>query len=191
MFESNYYNYLCARYGEEDFSSPLPRQFYPASEYCSISVKPTRKVSTLTDLCIRHVHQNLALTTHADYRSTFYDFTPQKSVIRNLPIPNHLKARLLSLHKNCRIHSSIFEKSNTFITALYFVKCDSPLYKRLESLGEPGRTCIDEYYRRKDFLYKLHRAIPFYSEDFSESDRHELFQSVATDLVRSEKLYSK
>ena len=176
MCESNYYNYLCAWYGEEDFSSHLPREFYPASEYCTISVKPTRKVSTLKDLCIRHVHQNLALTTQADYRSTFYDYTPQKSVIRNLPIPNH---------------SSIFEKSNTFITALYFVKCDSPLYKRLESLGEPSRNCIDEYYRRKDFLYKLHRAIPFYSEDFSESDRYELFQSVATDLIRSEKLYSK
>ena len=85
------------------------------------------------------------------------------STFRNLPISNRLKACLLSLFKNCRIHSSIFQKSNTFITTLHVVICDSPLYKRLESLGEPCRNCIDQYYRRKDFFFKLHRTIPFYS----------------------------
>lgn len=191
MSASNYFNYLCLKYGEEDFSSPTPREFYPASEYCSIELSPIKIVSSLQNICLRHIHQNLALTTYPDSRSTFFDYTPQISVIRNLPLPKIFQARLISLHKKCRIHSSVFEKSDTYITALYFVKGDSNLYKTLENLGEPGKQCINQYFRKKDFLFKLHKAIPYYSEDFSESDRQELFRSVATDLVRSEKLYIK
>lgn len=182
-----YYNNLCLIH-DEISAQDVPREFFNPLAICPCE-RPATKPTTLRDTCIRHLHTNLAFTTQADERSTFFDFTPQKKIIPKLDIPRIFQAELLMLHEQCGLHGHrVYERSNNFSRGLMYIKGDSPLYLFLKNMGKPGERILHAYYRLPDFLYELTRLVPFLNPSGFDISSQEFLGSIKESIVFSKRV---
>ena len=147
---------------------------------------PPTEPATIRDIAIQHIHSKLAVTIIINKRATFWDFSPQKTIIPKLPLPLSIQAELLVLHDHCDLHGHRrYERSNTFSRGLIYIGGNSPLYLLLKEWGKSGEKMLLHYFRVSDFVYELTRLVPFRmptgpgipSEEFLEVVKQSIFFS--------------
>ena len=155
-----YYNNLCLQL--EEPSTELPRSYYDPTAICPIELLTTEP-TPLREICLHHLHSNMAYTIKVNKRSTFWDFTPQKTVIPKFKqLPLAIRAELLVLHDHCDLHGHRrYERSNTFSRGLIYIGGNSPLSLMIREWGKPGEKMLLRYYRVYDFVYEITRLVPF------------------------------
>ena len=178
-----YYNNLCLQL--EEISEEQPCGYFDSTAICTTWL-PTTEPATLWDIVIHHIHSNLAITIKLNERATFWDFSPQKTIIPKLSLPLSIQAELLVLHDHCKLHGHRrYERSNTFSRGLIYIGGNSPLSLLLKEWGKPGEKMLLRYFQVPDFVYELTRLVPFRmptgpgvpSADFLEVVKQSIFFS--------------